>query len=92
MLGDVSKQINSLGSQAEALGQLEAYTDALENIVRRLTQDPTRFGDYHYALLDGDIRLYVGAINPVAVRYFVHEKSKDVYIRELLLLGTATGE
>ena len=88
LVGDVAKEIKSLAQQAALFGKKRAYLDAWLAIEKRLANTPTDFGEYCFSLLKGDMLCHIGAIQPVAVRFAIHEKSRDVFVLKVFLLGS----
>jgi hypothetical protein len=87
LVGDVSDEIKRLAKEAASLGKKQAYLEAWLAIEKRLSSDPTQFGECRFRLLKGDLLCHIGAIQPVAVRFAVHEKSRNVFVLKVFLLG-----
>lgn len=86
----VNQQTRELAELAASLGKKQAFLAALREIVKRLRNDPFEFGECRYSLPNGKMRCHIGAIQPAAVQFAIHEESPNVIILKVLLLGLPT--
>jgi hypothetical protein len=79
-IGQSNEQLKALMAQAIRLGKREDFLSAAKEITRRLTVDPSQWGDplYHYRHLE--LVHYRGVLAPLYVLYAVDERRKLVYV------------
>ena len=87
LVGDVPTGIRNLAKAAALRGKKQAYLDALLAIEKRLSADPIQFGECGYRLLKGDLQCHIGAIQPVAVQFAIHEARREVFVLKIFLPG-----
>jgi mRNA-degrading endonuclease RelE of RelBE toxin-antitoxin system len=83
----IKAQIKALAKQAAMIGQDQAYSDAWLAIEKRLQDDPSQFGEWHYNMAKGKLRCHIGVISPVAVEFAIHEEIHAVILLKVSLLG-----
>lgn len=85
---EVDQHVKQLAEFAGALGKKKAFLGALREIVTRLKSAPFEFGECRYRLAHGKMRCHIGAIQPAAVQFAIHEESANVILLNVFLLGS----
>ena len=88
LIGDVPASIWSLAKKAAPLGKKRAFLDAFRIIQERLSRDPGQFGEQRYTLSKNEMPCHIGAIQPVAVQFAIHEEKRAVFIFKVFLMGS----
>ncbi len=64
---------------------VRALVTSMDNNLKR---NPTYFGNPLYSLKTSKIIINVGFVRPLAAQFGIHEKSKSVFVRKLILMTT----
>jgi hypothetical protein len=60
----------------------------VEKMDQRLKLSPNEFGEPHYTLRTRNIRVCTGFVRPLSVKFGIHEESRSVLVREIVLMTT----
>jgi hypothetical protein len=60
----------------------------IKTMDERLKRDPLGFGNPLYTLRATHIKIHVGFVRPFSFQFGVHEESKSVFVRRLVLMTT----
>jgi hypothetical protein len=88
LVGNVAEETKLLAEDAERRGIRTSFVEALASIYERLRRTPLTFGEYCYELPGLGLWSYVGAIQPVAVRYFMRHQPPIVLVTKIILMGS----
>ena len=86
--GKVAAEVASLAAQADTRGKKKAFLLSLRKIVERLRANPYDFGECRYRLPSGKMPCHIGAIQPAAVHFAIHEESSNVILLRVFLMGS----
>ncbi len=75
-------------AQLRAGRQKASVSSIVKAIDDRLKREPSGFGEPLYALNAINVNVSVGFVRPFAVQFGVHEKSRSVFVRKLVLMTT----
>src|SRR5260221_14449956 len=87
LIGEVPSEISRLARRASFLGKKKPYLDAWLAIEKRLSSNPSEYGEHRFRLLNGDLVFRTGAVQPVAIHFSVNEKHRVVFVLKVFLLG-----
>ena|SRR5262245_46584386 len=85
--GVISKVIDELRYQAYLTGQLEQFDAAWRSIIERLRSDPWSFGEFVRSFPHLQLKLHVGSVYPLTVRFGIHEKLPLVIIAKVIFVS-----
>ena len=81
-----------LNGHVEALMQAgwgkKLLAGLIQTMERRLRHNPNDFGEPLYTLRAMKIKVCVGFVRPFSVQFGIHEESKSVFVRKLVLMTT----
>ncbi len=60
----------------------------VEKMDQRLKRSPSEFGEPHYTLHTRNIRVSIGFVRPLSIKFGIHEESKSVLVGEIILMTT----
>lgn len=89
---EVNQQVRELAEVAQAMGERRDFLKALRQITTRLRHAPFQFGECRFRLPGGKLAIHIGAIQPAAVQFAIHEESPNVILLKVLLLGSQSEE
>jgi len=81
MSGNTRSELDKLLFKAVLADKGEQFVNAYQQIIRRLHQDPTVFGEPLYMLAKLELQMRHGAILPLLVDYGVHATKPLVFVR-----------
>jgi hypothetical protein len=82
-LGGQGALLRAYGAEAAKRGFLDSYVAAVQTIERRLTTDPSEWGDPQNRLRQLQLLLYHGIQSPLHLYYAVDEERRIVYVQEI---------
>ena len=81
----LTTHINALRASRMARISVENLVTTMDD---RLRHSPRDFGEPLYTLRTTNIRVSTGFVRPLAVQFALHEESKSVFVRKIILMTT----
>jgi hypothetical protein len=82
--GPVRARIRLLAGKAAALGIQPQFVKALRDINRRLSSEPSSFGELTRRLGPATIE-HIGSAPPLTVRFAIHQIERAVFLLQVIL-------
>jgi len=83
--GVVSDAVRALLRRAEAEGRLALVVQAAKYMRDELAYDPTHFGEARTPFVTLELDYRVAFVRPLMVEFTIHEPSRRVFIRRVVL-------